>query len=318
MSTKIGTEGGEQRVSLLGAPGSYHDIACDYLSPDSNEEDRIRCTDFPEILDTLATGKADRAVMAIANSEIGALWDSYDIISRHDVFATGEVSLRIKHNLLVLPEVESLDDIKVVNSNPKAIKQCEKYLGEMLPEAKRLTGADTASCARDVAELGDPSHAAIASRQAAEVYDLKVLAESIETNPRNQTRFWQFERNTRDVPEADKTSVILATSNRPRALYDALGVWATLDIGLSMLESRLMPHQVHSPWGALLHAQGEHELIEKLREDDPIDDWDAHFYIDIDSGLQNPSMRAALGELALQDGTELRILGSYRKGELVE
>lgn len=310
-------EGGP-RTSLLGAPGSYHDIACDYLSPATGPDERVRCDSFAAIFQQLADGEVDQAVMAVANSEIGALWDAYSTAAQHDSFAVGEVNLRIRHNLLVLPEVESPDEIKTVLSNPKALKQCEDFLAAELPDASQQTGTDTAGCAEQIAEAGDPSHAAIASRQAAEIYGLKILHAGIETNPNNQTRFLLFGNKTRLVPDADKTSVILATPNHPRALYDALGVWATRDIGLSMLESRLVPHQVRNPWGAYLHAQGQHSVLEGLRESDPTDPWDAHFYVDIDAGLQAPDMREAMRELQEQPGVEVRVLGSYVAGQVVE
>lgn len=305
-------------VSLLGAPGAYHDIACDYLAPEAGEDERIRCGDFNEIFERLATGEAAKAIMAVANSEIGALRDAYDVIARNDAYATGEIRLRIRHNLLVPPSVESLDEIEVVHSNPKALQQCKGWLGRHLPDAERQSGADTASCAQAIAEQGDRTQAAIASRQAAEIYGLKTIGGSIEDNPDNETRFLLFERQPREIAGADKTSIILATPNHASALYDALGVWATRDIGLSMVESRLVPHQVRDPWGALLHARGQHDQLDRLREDDPTTPWDAYFYIDIEAGTQEPRMREAMAELESQDGVKIRPLGSYRAGELVE
>jgi prephenate dehydratase len=305
-------------VSLLGAPGAYHDIACDYLLPETPEEQRLRCGSFPEIFQKLSDGEADHAIIAVANSEIGALWDAYDLIAQHDAFAVGEARLRIRHNLLVLPDVETIEQIATVRSNPKALKQCQEWLTSQLPNAVQQSGTDTATCAQEVAEQKDPRVGAIASRQAAEIYGLKIIEASIETNPRNETRFLMFERAERCVEGADKTSIIMATSNRTNALYEALGPWALNGIGLSMIESRLMPHQVRSPWGAQLYAQGQHEELDRLRSEDPSDPWDAHFYMDLEAGLHDERMQRAMAELHEQEGVVVRVLGSYCVGKLIE
>lgn len=305
------------RVSLLGAPGAFHDLACDYFSPQLDEERRVRCAGFLEIVQRLESGEVDQAVIAVANSEIGTLPDAYGVLAAHNTSVVGEVYLRIRHNLLVLPEVETIDEITSVHSNPKAFGQCDTFLSRLLAHAARSEGSDTATCAQQIAEQGDPSQAAIASRQAAERYGLKVMHAGIQTNPDNQTRFWLLERGPREIAKADKTSLIVATANRAGSLHEVLGAWATRAINLSSIHSHLKPQQIHSPWGAYLHAHGADQLVEQLRDRRPEGTWDVHFDIDVAAGLQDPVMQAALGELGQQVGVELRVLGSYRQGELI-
>lgn len=281
-------------VALLGAPASYHDVACDTLSPESGEARRLRYGDFPSIVRALADGEADRAVIAVANSRIGMLGDAFDAMGNHQPYITGEVLMRIRHNLLVSPEVTDLSQIRTVRSNAKAMGQCARRLQELQDAGIEIDpgGTDTATCAREVAEGGDPGIAAIAGRRAAELYGLHDLESDIQDRHDNQTRFWRLEREPREVPDSDTTSLLMTLPNHSGSLYDALGVWAARGVDLRAIESQPL--------------------------DDPDDPWRVNFYIAARAGAHEEPMRESLEELRERHGADVEVLGSYKAGELIE
>jgi len=193
--------------------------------------------------------------------------------------------LRIEQCLIGLPG-SSIQDIKAVYSHPVALAQCTDYLDNTLPSANREEHHDTAGSVKLIKELNDPSIAAIASREAAALYGLEVLADSIETNKENYTRFVCLTNTESDMPaNANKTSLVITTGDTAGSLHKALGSFADRNINISKVQSR--------------------PIIGKA--------WSYMFYIDALAGTQEESLQAALQELSGQ-GCTVKVLGSYLNG----
>lgn len=270
------------RVSIQGDRASFHDIAArQFFGEDTN---LVFCETFNETVDVLLQDKADYALCAIENSLYGSINEVYDLVLKHKLSICGEVYLRIEQCLVGLPNAK-LEDITSVFSHPVALAQCETYLDENLPRANRLEYHDTAASVAMIREKNDATNAAIASKEAAELYGMQVLAQSIETNKENYTRFVVLSTKQEDVTTLNKTSLIMKTDHTPGALHTALGSFASRGINLSKIQSR--------------------PIVGKA--------WHYMFYIDIDVGANETSCKDALQDLERQ-GCEVRIVGSYKSG----
>ena len=172
------------RVSIQGERGSYHDLVANHIFG-SNYESLYRGS-FTEVFEDTYRGRSDYGIIAIENSIVGSLHDNYDLLLQYEL-RIHERYLRISHNLLVNENVR-LRDIKEIRSHPIALRQCRQYLGKY-PSWKIIEGPDTAGSCIDIVENNLRDVAAIASKSAAEVYGMKILANGIETNKQNYTRF---------------------------------------------------------------------------------------------------------------------------------
>lgn len=178
----------DARVSYLGPEGTYTQEACGVFF--EGEGEYIPYETVPDAVAALARGECDYAVIPQENTIGGAVTDYVDVlIATPDVSVAGEVELTINQNLLVLPGT-SLDEITTVYSHKQGITQGQEWLEANLPDAEVIEVSSTAEGARMVSEGGDPSCAAIASAGCADVYDLEVLAQAIQNNDNNRTRFY--------------------------------------------------------------------------------------------------------------------------------
>ncbi len=264
------------RVAFQGERGAYSEAAAiDHFGT----IDAVPCRTLVEVFDAVEHGRADCGMVPVENSQAGSINETYDLLARRSLHIVGERNQRIEHCLLALPEA-TLEEIRSVLSHPQALAQCEAFLARGGWET--MATYDTAGSARIVATERRRGTAAIASRHAAEIYGLEVLAEGIETSPINYTKFLALA--LAPAPKADraKTSVVFTTANVPGALYKALGAFATRSINLTKLESR-------------------------PRRDRP---WEYLFYVDFEAHQESPEGRAALAELAGVTAF-LRVLGSY-------
>ena len=266
------------RVAFQGERGAYSEEA---VAAFFGEVDVLPCSMLREVFDAVSSGRAERGVVPVENSQAGSINETYDLLLAHSLYISGELDLRIRHCLLALPG-QTLEGIRKVSSHPQALAQCEAYLREHGLEP--VPAYDTAGSAKLLADQQARGVAAIASRRAAQIYGLAVLAEGIESNPANFTKFLALA----DVPAMRardcKTSIVFTTRNWPGALYRALGAFATRDINLTKLESR-------------------------PRREVP---WEYVFYVDFEGYQHDPPAAAALAELAGLT-TFLRVLGSYPK-----
>jgi prephenate dehydratase len=225
------------RTAYQGEMGAYSEGAAIEALGDDIEP--VPCESFEQVFETLETGRAERAVLPIENSLAGSIHRNYDLMLRHDFHIVAEHIFRVRHNLLALPGV-TIDQIDEVLSHPQALSQCEHYLRKL--GVKVRASYDTAGSAKMVRQDRLEHTAAIASRRAAEVYDLDMLAESIEDDPENYTRFLILARqpadNLRPEDAPMKTSIVFSLDDQPSVLFKALSVFALRDIDLTKLESR--------------------------------------------------------------------------------
>ncbi|MCX8103120.1 MAG: hypothetical protein N3E42_01580 [Candidatus Bipolaricaulota bacterium] len=188
------------RVAFQGELGAYSEAA---IARYFTEYEPIPCRTFREVLETVLTGAADYGCLPVENSTTGIISEAHALLREfaHGISICGEVPLRVRHCLLGVPG-SSIEKIRTVYSHPQALAQCRRFL-----ESLGVTGEhfyDTAGAAWFVAERGDPTCAAIASREAARCYNLVILREGIESDPTNTTRFVLVQRFTaRDQAHRD-------------------------------------------------------------------------------------------------------------------
>ncbi len=271
------------RVAIQGERGSYSEEAAVQFF---GEIEVVSCRWFGDAFEAIIDGRADCGMIPIENSQAGSINETYDLLLQHDLPIIGEVDLSVSHCLLALPGV-TLNDIKKVYSHPQALAQCEEYIAQI--GAEKIPTQDTAGSARLVREHGWTDAAAIASARAGELYQLNKLAEGIQTNTNNRTRFVAL--SSRPLPsdlsqsaesEAFKTSIVFVTPNVPGSLYHCLGAFATRGINLVKIESR--PYRPKP--------------------------WDYVFYVDFDGHLMDANIREAIDELRVR-AIFVKILGSY-------
>jgi prephenate dehydratase len=223
------------KVAIQGYQGSFHDVAASRFWPGRKLE-LIPADSFDILGQILRSGQADVAVMAIENSIAGTILQNYRILRENEFWVSGEIYLRIKHNLLVLKGT-TFEDIKEVASHPMAINQCRQFLNQY-HHWKLVESEDTALSAQLVAERNKKSRACIASAEAADIYGLENLAPSIETNKTNYTRFFIVNRAKTPVPsEADKASVYIRVPDKKGQLLKVLQVIEDHNLNMSKLQS---------------------------------------------------------------------------------
>ncbi|SPT18300.1 unnamed protein product [Triticum aestivum] len=284
--------GSELRVAYQGVPGAYSEKASAKAYPGS---DAIPCDQFEVAFQAVENWVADRAVLPVENSLGGSIHRNYDLLLRHRLHIVGEVQLPVHHCLLALPGVRR-EDITRVISHPQALAQCEHTLTRMPGlNAAREAFDDTAGAAEYVAANGLRDTAAIASSRAAELYGMEVLADGIQDDSGNVTRFVMLAREP-IVPRMDrpfKTSIVFAHDKEGTSvLFKVLSAFAFRDISLTKIESR--PHRPIR----LADSSTAPKQFEYM------------FYVDFQASLADPRVQNALAEV--QEFTSfLRVLGSY-------
>lgn len=243
----------------------------------------IACKSFSDIFEAVLKDKVDFGVVPVENSQAGSINETYDLLLSHPLNIFGEINMRINHCLVALPGTR-LAEIKVVYSHPQALAQCQEFLNTLKVEI--VPGYNTAGSAKRIKEEGITSQAAIASRRAAQIYGLEIVAADIETNPNNYTKFFVISRKKAERAPKNKTSLVFSTKNVPGALYGILGAFATRNMNLSKLESR--PSR-EKPW----------EYV---------------FYVDFEGHVEDIICQEALAEL-IDKITFIKILGSYPRAE---
>ena len=266
-------------VAYQGEPGSNSAAATDSLFPGSTH---LPCTNFEQALDAVTLGTAERAVIPVDNSAAGRVADVHHLLPQSGLSIIGEFFLDIHFDLMGVPG-GTLADVECVRSHVHALGQCRKLLRE--GEWRTLVSDDTAGAAREVAELGDRRHAALAPPAAARQYGLEVLRAGVEDDPDNTTRFVVLSRDAVFAPEdggPTMTSLFFAVRNIPSALYKALGGFASNAVNLTKIESYQM--------GAGLNP--------------------SCFYVEVEGHPDQPQVALALQELRFFS-SEVRILGVY-------
>lgn len=269
-----------RQISMQGIAGSFHDAVRSRLFPGAEALCRDR---FSEVFEDVRAHRAPIGIMAIENSIAGSLVFNYDLLSSYDLRIVGEAYLRIRHNLMALPG-HNIQDLKEIWSHPMAIYQSQVFLNRIsVPVVEK---ADTAASARAIAEGQLQGVAAIAAKEAATKYGLQILAESIETDPNNYTRFLMLSSSGEPMPHSDevplKCSLYVRLSDKAGDLYHFLGPIHQAGVNMTKIESR---PRVGSPW----HYD---------------------FYIDLDASGNQATIYQLLQRLEKQ-ADFMRVLGIY-------
>ena len=245
------------KIAIQGIGGCNHYIAAkDFF--DGEEIETIDCNTFKELAKLVADDSNILGIMAIENTIAGSILQNYQLLRENRLTIVGEYKLRISHSLVALPGVK-MEDIKEINSHPMALMQCSEFL-ERFPDKKLVEKDDTAGSAKWIKENGLADHAAICPAGAAELYGMNILAEGIETNKRNFTRFlivsnkevskevltylYKRERvKNPDMPPkesnqwVDKSSIVFTLPHESGSLSKVLAVLSFYDMNLSMIQS---------------------------------------------------------------------------------
>jgi prephenate dehydratase len=225
------------KIVFQGEPGANSHLACREAYPDGEP---VPCPTFEDALNAVAGGDADLGMIPIENSLAGRVADIHHLMPDAGLHIIAEWFLPIRNQLMGLKGVE-LSEIKTVESHIMALGQCRGFIRKL--GVRSVVAADTAGAAREVAERGDRSCAAIASRLAAEIYGLNILAEDIEDASHSTTRFIVLSREAKRAPPRNGpvlTTFVFEVRNIPAALYKALGGFATNGINMTKLESYMV------------------------------------------------------------------------------
>jgi len=267
------------KIAFQGEFGAYGHQACREARPD---HDPLPCGTFQEALDAVRSGAADLGMIAVENSTYGRVADVHSLLPNSGLHIVGEAFVRVHINLLGIRGA-TLAGVRRVRCMAILHGQCREFLREH--RIATLNWSDNAAAARDVAALGDPAEAALASELAAEIYGLDILARHIEDNDRNTTRFLVMSRDSdysRRGGDGMLTSFVFRVRNIPAALYKAMGGFATNGVNMTKLESYMV--------GGSFSA--------------------TQFYADIEGHPDDPGVKLALDELSYFT-SEVKILGVY-------
>lgn len=249
-----------KKISIQGYEGSFHQIAVREFY--GKEAEVIPCNTFREVVKIAASPRqSDGGCMAIENSIAGSILPNYTLLQKSKLRIVGELYLQIRQDLMANPGV-SLDDIREVHSHPMALLQCMDYL-EKNPSWKLVETEDTALSAKYIHQHRHKHVAAIAGRLAAELYNLHILAPSIQSNKNNYTRFLfvQPEQQEADMSEANKASVNFHTDHSKGSLARVLTRIAEGNINLSKLQSVPIPEE---EWKYSFHADMEFDTVDQF------------------------------------------------------
>ena len=266
------------RVLYQGEPGAYADEAAALFFGEDIPREKVRT--WEEIFVALKEGRADYGVVPIENSSTGSINPIYDLLARYGAHIVGEQTVKVEHCLMA-PKGATLASITDVYSHEQGLSQCEEYLKAHSWEHHAML--NTAAAAKFVADSGDLTHAAIGSKRAAALYGLDILAESINFNDSNYTRFVVVSPVMELRQGADKISALFTLPHKSGTLHRIMAVFAVAGLNLMKLESR--PVVGHN--------------------------WEYLFFVDFSGDLNAPEMDGIIRELT-QTASGFRVLGNYR------
>lgn len=265
-------------VAYQGEAGAYSEEGARQMFPDA---ELLPVATIRKVFEAVEVGRVDFGLVPIDNSQAGSINETYDLFLKHGLHLVGETVVRVDHCLLALPGVATADDLDEVISHPQAIAQCEEFLNAINVSVR--AEYDTAGAAKTIVEDKLMGTGAIASKRAAELYGLAVLAERIQTYADNHTRFGALSRKPVPISdEPNKSSLVFGVGHVPGSLYRCLGAFAERHLSLTKLESR--PRQGRP--------------------------WEYVFYADVEAPADDPAMIEALSEVS-EHSTFTRLLGSY-------
>jgi len=263
------------RVSFQGERGAYSEAAA--ISFFGNEIETIPCSTFADALKNTENGASDYSVLPIENSLEGSVGESNDLLLSTELNVIGEIYHRIHHCFI---GTGSIGDIDTVYSHPQALGQCRQFIQEN--SLKTIPSYDTAGSVKIIKDLNKNNVACIASKKAAEIFNVPVIQEGIEDNANNYTRFLIFSKEKNDETENSMSSIIFSVKHEAGALYQIINEFYQHKINLTKIESR--PNKNTA--------------------------WEYNFYVDFEGHQDDSSIKDVLEKLR-NHSTFLKILGSY-------
>lgn len=244
-----------KRVGFQGALGAFSEEAVRALVP---EGEPIPRQSFQEVVRAVENGEDSAGVVPIENTLAGTVAESYEVLAESELFVIREIAIPIRHCLLGVPGA-TLDEVSEARSHPVALSQCREFFASR-PEVRARAVYDTAGAAEEVAAAGDLSLAAIASEGAGKRYGLDLLHGDLQDRDDNQTRFFLIVREAHDFEPSEllKTACVAELENRPGALHELLGVFASRSLDLTHITSR----PAASPWTYRFLLEFRHSLID--------------------------------------------------------
>ena len=247
-STEPAPERRNLTIAFQGEYGAFSELAVRRVFDENSLV--LPCKRFSNVFDAVMDGTADYGVVPVENTLGGTINDTLDLLNSHPgLTVVGEQQVRIIHNLIALPGA-SFDQIKKVYSHPQGLAQCAEFLEKQMPWAEAVPFFDTAGAVAYIREQNDPALAAIAGAPAAKCYQMEILREGIETNPRNYTRFYVICREEkassfRSAAPVDRAALVFSVGDQPGALFSVLDILSKHGLNMKKLESRPIPGK---PW----------------------------------------------------------------------
>lgn len=271
------------KVGFQGESGSYSEASARTRYPNPNYS-FVPFRSFRELFEGVESSTVDLAVVPIENSTEGSVNETYDLLVEKPLYVIGEIYQKI-HHCLIINKNSSPDEISVIYSHPQALAQCRKYIQNRHLESVPMY--DTAGSVKFIKETQNASAAAIASKHAAQIYDMKVVEEDIEDNSNNFTRFLIISKRYDSNTDDNKISVIFSISHTPGSLYSILQEFALRNINLTKIESRPTKNIP----------------------------WEYYFFVDLEGNINDDKVSASLS--AVKTATIFfKLLGSYKKDEI--
>lgn len=266
------------KVVYQGVEGAYAYIALKRFF--GEDADCYNVKTWSEAMKAVECGEADYAVLPIENSTAGNVVDVFDLLQEHNNYIVAETYLEVEHALLGV-KGSTLEEIRTVCSHPQALMQCSKFLKER-KEWKQVEKTNTALSAKYVAEQGDKSIAAIASVEAAKLYDLEVLQEKINTEEGNTTRFVIVSNKRMFLKDAGKVSICFETEHTSGSLYDILSHIIYNGLNMTKIESRPIEGKA----------------------------WQFRFFVDFTGNIEDVNVKNALRGIE-EEALSIKLLGNY-------
>lgn len=275
----------KQKVAIQGFEASFHEIAA--LQFFGNDIETVECATFPKLFDIMKKGEADFAICAIENSLAGSILPNYASLRNSDLKIFGEVYLQIEMNLMALPN-QTIEDIEEIHSHPMALLQCRNYF-DNYPNIQLVESNDTALSAKEIKQNHIKHRAAVASKRAAQVFDLEIISADIHDNKRNFTRFLALAPSLAELVSAtiNKSSISFRAQHTSGSLAKVLTIIGNHNINLTKIQSLPV---IGEEWQYYMYADLEFDDIDAYRK----------MLIEIESLTK-----------------ELKILGEYKQGEKI-
>ena len=266
------------KVVYQGVEGAYSHIATRQFFGEN-----VNCYNvgtWKDAMEAVKNGEADYAVLPIENSTAGVVAAVMDLLQEYDNYIIAEVPVKVEHALLGLDDTD-LDKVNMVYSHPQALAQCSKFL-EQHPDWQQISTNNTALSAKKILEEQDNTHVAIASKEAAEIFGLKVLKEHLNYNDMNVTKFAVISKERKFVKGARKMSICMEITHEPGSLYNLLSHMIYNGLNMTRIESRPIVGR----------------------------EWEYRFFIDFEGNIDDEGVLNALHGIE-EEASAIKFLGNY-------